>query len=47
VADSAPEKEWEETCNKAGALLKTIQIAEEMFLEKGEDGNERTAEIMR
>ena len=47
VADSVPEKEWEETCNKAGALLKTIQIAEEMFLEKGEDGNERTAEIMR
>ncbi|MCY8036062.1 anthranilate synthase component I [Bacillus sonorensis] len=47
VADSVPEKEWEETCNKAGALLKTIQIAEEMFLEKGEDGYERTAEILR
>ncbi|WFA03481.1 anthranilate synthase component I [Bacillus sp. HSf4] len=47
VADSVPENEWEETCNKAGALLKTIQIAEDMFLEKEEDGNERTAEIMR
>ncbi|KAA6451674.1 anthranilate synthase component I [Bacillus swezeyi] len=47
VADSVPEKEWEETCNKAGALLKTIQIAEEMFLEKEEGGNEQTVEIMR
>ncbi|KMM61397.1 anthranilate synthase component I [Bacillus glycinifermentans] len=47
VADSVPEMEWEETCNKAGALLKTIQIAEDVFCEKEEDGHERTAEIVR
>lgn len=34
VADSVPENEWEETCNKAGALLKAIQLAEHIFSEK-------------
>ncbi|AAC06796.1 anthranilate synthase component I [Aquifex aeolicus] len=29
VADSVPEKEWEETVNKAKALMKAIEIAEE------------------
>ncbi len=31
VADSVPEKEYEETLNKAKALLKAIEIAEEKF----------------
>ncbi|MBU8658197.1 anthranilate synthase component I [Bacillus pumilus] len=34
VADSVPENEWEETCNKAGALLRAIQLAEHIFSEK-------------
>lgn len=35
VADSVPEKEWEETRNKASALIQTIELAEQLFLEKG------------
>jgi anthranilate synthase component 1 len=31
VADSVPEKEYEETLNKAKALLRAIQVAEESF----------------
>jgi anthranilate synthase component I len=31
VADSVPEKEYQETVNKAAALLKTIEIAESVF----------------
>ncbi|WP_078553278.1 anthranilate synthase component I [Bacillus alkalicellulosilyticus] len=31
VADSVPEKEWEETRNKAKALIKAIEVAEAMF----------------
>ncbi|MFC0522077.1 anthranilate synthase component I [Pontibacillus salicampi] len=31
VADSDPEKEWQETVNKASALLQTIEVAEEQF----------------
>ncbi|KGX93987.1 anthranilate synthase subunit I [Pontibacillus halophilus JSM 076056 = DSM 19796] len=31
VADSDPEKEWQETVNKASALLQTIDMAEELF----------------
>lgn len=31
VADSIPENEWKETLNKASALIKTIEIAHEMF----------------
>ncbi len=31
VADSKPENEWEETRNKASALIKTIQVAEAIF----------------
>jgi anthranilate synthase component 1 len=27
VADSVPEKEWDETMNKAGALLKAVELA--------------------
>jgi len=30
VADSVPEREWQETMNKAKALLRAIQIAEQM-----------------
>jgi len=37
VADSVPEKEWEETRNKAKALLVAIQMAEEMFDAQGEE----------
>jgi len=35
VADSVPLKEWEETRNKASALIQTIELAEQLFLEKG------------
>ena len=31
VADSDPEKEWQETVNKASALLQTIETAEQLF----------------
>ncbi|MBU8907249.1 anthranilate synthase component I [Desertibacillus haloalkaliphilus] len=34
VADSVPEMEWEETRNKAKALIKAIQVAEDMFAEE-------------
>ena len=47
VADSVPEAEYEETCNKAGALLKTIQIAEDMFHRKEEKADEQISTIMR
>ncbi len=36
VADSVPELEYEETQNKAAALLRAIEVAEEMFYEEGE-----------
>ncbi|MFC0271605.1 anthranilate synthase component I [Metabacillus herbersteinensis] len=45
VADSVPELEWKETCNKASALLKSIQIAEEIFGKEGTN-HERTASKM-
>jgi len=32
VADSVPENEWEETRNKAKALIKAIAVAEKMFV---------------
>ncbi len=35
VADSVPELEYEETQNKAKALLRAVQLAEKMFGEKG------------
>lgn len=35
VVDSVPELEWKETCNKASALLKTIQLAEMVFTKGG------------
>ncbi|MDT8860009.1 anthranilate synthase component I [Alkalihalobacillus sp. MEB130] len=35
VADSVPEKEYEETQNKAKALIRAVQMAETMFGEKG------------
>ncbi|SDH07533.1 anthranilate synthase component 1 [Alteribacillus persepolensis] len=37
VADSIPEKEYEETQNKAAALLKAIESAEEMFSREREE----------
>lgn len=36
VADSIPENEWKETLNKASALIKTIEIAHEMFASQEE-----------
>lgn len=35
VADSVPEKEYEETQNKAKALIRAVQLAESMFGTKG------------
>lgn len=34
VADSVPEKEWEETRNKAKALIRAVIVAEQMFQSK-------------
>ncbi|KKI88785.1 anthranilate synthase component I [Bacillus sp. SA1-12] len=34
VVDSVPELEWKETCNKASAMLKAIQLAEKVFNEE-------------
>ncbi|WP_270179053.1 anthranilate synthase component I [Alkalihalobacillus sp. CinArs1] len=39
VADSIPENEWEETRNKASALIKAIQVAESIFGKRGEELN--------
>jgi anthranilate synthase component 1 len=36
-----PELEWKETCNKASAMLKAIQLAEKVFNEEV-SGDERT-----
>ena len=36
VADSKPELEWKETRNKASALIKTIQLAQDIY-DKKED----------
>lgn len=36
VADSVPENEWEETRNKAKALIKAIAVAEKMFSDRKE-----------
>lgn len=44
VADSKPELEWKETINKASALIKTIEIAEQTFKTEGEDSNEKHSE---
>jgi anthranilate synthase component I len=41
VVDSVPELEWKETCNKASAMLKAIQLAEKVFNEEV-SGDERT-----
>jgi anthranilate synthase component 1 len=30
VADSVPASEYQESCNKAAALLRAIEVAEEM-----------------
>ena len=38
VADSVPEREYEETVHKAGALLRAIEIAEEEELAADERG---------
>ncbi|MGY4690105.1 anthranilate synthase component I [Salibacterium sp. K-3] len=37
VADSIPEQEYEETQNKAAALLKAVEAAETMFSKEGEN----------
>ncbi|MCM3163100.1 anthranilate synthase component I [Metabacillus litoralis] len=42
VVDSVPELEWKETCNKASAMLKAIQLAEKVFSEE-EKRDERTS----
>ncbi|WP_078380180.1 anthranilate synthase component I [Sutcliffiella halmapala] len=38
VADSVPESEWEETKNKAAALIETVQIANTLFHKKSKGG---------
>ncbi|MFD2214241.1 anthranilate synthase component I [Metabacillus endolithicus] len=45
VVDSVPELEWKETCNKASAMLKAIQLAEKVFSEE-EKRDERTSSNM-
>ncbi|WP_264195882.1 anthranilate synthase component I [Metabacillus niabensis] len=45
VVDSVPELEWKETCNKASAMLKAIQLAEKVF-SKEEKSNERASSKM-
>ena len=32
VADSVPEKEWEETMNKARAMIRAVEIAQALFM---------------
>ncbi|MGG3624086.1 anthranilate synthase component I [Bacillus gobiensis] len=44
VADSVPEKEWEESLNKAAALLDTIKIAEDIFADREEKVYELTTQ---
>lgn len=39
VADSDPEKEWEETVNKAAGLGRAIDLAEQAFV--GQAGREQ------
>lgn len=39
VADSEPEAEFQETVNKASALIKTVQIAESVFGKAGESND--------
>jgi anthranilate/para-aminobenzoate synthase component I len=41
VADSIPEREYEETVHKAQALLRAIEIAEEQSLAADERGSAR------
>jgi anthranilate synthase component I len=45
VVDSVPELEWKETCNKASAMLKAIQLAEKVFNEEV-NGDERATSTM-
>jgi anthranilate synthase component 1 len=45
VVDSVPELEWMETCNKASAMLKAIQLAEKVFNEEV-NGDERATSTM-
>ncbi|MBY8913684.1 anthranilate synthase component I [Bacillus sp. YC2] len=47
VADSVPEAEYEESCNKAGALLRTIQIAEDIFSGREEKTDEQISAALR
>merc|ERR1712093_520347 len=45
VVDSVPELEWKETCNKASAMLKAIQLAEKVFSEEV-DKDEKTSSTL-
>ncbi|WP_226666995.1 anthranilate synthase component I [Metabacillus litoralis] len=45
VVDSVPELEWKETCNKASAMLKAIQLAEKVF-SKEVDEDEKTTSTL-
>ncbi|MFB4163414.1 anthranilate synthase component I [Alteribacillus sp. JSM 102045] len=47
VADSIPEKEYEETQNKAAALLKAVESAEKMFGQKREERQHAEKHIER
>ncbi|MCI4139902.1 chorismate-binding protein, partial [Bacillus vallismortis] len=46
VSDSVPETEYVESCNKEGALLKTIHIAEDMFHIKEDKADEKISTIV-
>ena len=37
VADSIPEKEWEETMNKGKAIFKAVELAAKFNFEKNEN----------
>lgn len=46
VVDSIPELEWKETCNKASAMLKAIQLAEKVFSKEEDNRDERASSKM-
>lgn len=45
VVDSVPELEWKETCNKASAMLKTVQLAEKIFTEEANEDDRTTSKM--
>lgn len=45
VVDSVPELEWKETCDKASAMLKAIQMAEKVFTKGGKSDERATSRM--